>query len=243
MIPETQDLGIREVPDAEALAIEMGMRLEEVFTNVEALLEKVGSLWLCSSNVLQDGAQISAYIQIRKTEKLEAAQQSSYIFQPLMIGMSATTAAITNALAVAVTAMSAVTICRSATQTWNLAAQCVGTCFYKQEEAAFGRKLICKTVCCALQVMALEVKAASAKAAADNAEAVASAAMSAAESAVREEMEAAAVAKSTASALNSVVAELKDLGVSFETSDKLERTLQAKGVSRVRPSLLHPQVF
>lgn len=81
----------------------------------------------------------------------------------------------------------------------------------------------------------MEVKAASAKAAADNAEAVASAAMSAAESAVREEMEAAAVAKSTASALNSVVAELKDLGVSFETSDKLERTLQAKGVSRVRP--------
>ncbi|BDA44544.1 probable glutathione-regulated potassium-efflux system protein KefB at C-terminar half [Coccomyxa sp. Obi] len=122
LVTETQDLGIREVPDAEALAIEMGLRLEEVSANVEALQEKL---------------------------------------------------------------------------------------------------------------MALEVKAASAKAAADNAEAVASAAMSAAESAVREEMEAAAVAKSTASALNSVVAELKDLGVSFETSDKLERTLQAKGVSRV----------
>lgn len=84
-------------------------------------------------------------------------------------------------------------------------------------------------------MLALEAKAASAKAAAENAEAVASAAMSAAESAVREEMEAAAVAKSTASALNSVIAELKDLGVSFETSDKLERTLQARGVSRVRP--------
>lgn len=82
-------------------------------------------------------------------------------------------------------------------------------------------------------MLTLDVKAASAKAAADNAEAVASAAMSAAEGAVREEMEAAAVAKSTAGALNNVIAELKDLGVSFETSDKLERSLQAKGVSRV----------
>lgn len=45
MIPETQDLGIREVPDAEALAIEMGLRMEEVLANVEALREKVGSLW------------------------------------------------------------------------------------------------------------------------------------------------------------------------------------------------------
>lgn len=38
---ETQDLGIREVPDAEALAFEMGLRLEEVSSNVEALQEKV----------------------------------------------------------------------------------------------------------------------------------------------------------------------------------------------------------
>ena len=73
MNPETQDLGIREVPDAEALAIEMGLRLEEVFSNVEALLDKVGSEWLCFSNILQDGGQTSAYIQIRRVEKLETA--------------------------------------------------------------------------------------------------------------------------------------------------------------------------
>ena len=88
-----------------------------------------------------------------------------------------------------------------------------------------------------MQVLVLQQKAQAAEAAARNAETVASAAMSAAEGAVREEMEAAAVAKSTASALNTVLAELKDLGVSFDTTDKLERSLEAKGVSRVgRPS-------
>ena len=50
---------------------------------------------------------------------------------------------------------------------------------------------------------------------------------------MREEMEAAAVAKTTAGALSKVLAELKDLGVSFDTTDKLERSLEAKGVSRV----------
>ena len=86
-------------------------------------------------------------------------------------------------------------------------------------------------------MLVLQQKAQAAEAAARNAETVASAAMSAAEGAVREEMEAAAVAKSTASALNTVLAELKDLGVSFDTTDKLERSLEAKGVSRVgRPS-------
>ena len=48
-----------------------------------------------------------------------------------------------------------------------------------------------------------------------------------------EEMEAAAVAKSTATALNNVLGELRALGVSFETTDKLERSLEAKGVSKV----------
>jgi len=86
---------------------------------------------------------------------------------------------------------------------------------------------------CASQVQVLQQKAQAAEAAALNAETVASAAMSAAEGAVREEMEAAAVAKSTATALNSVLAELKDLGVSFDTTDKLERSLVAKGVSKV----------
>ena len=85
-------------------------------------------------------------------------------------------------------------------------------------------------------MLELDAKAAGAAAAADNAEGVASAAMAAAEGAVREEMEAAAVAKQTGAALNAVLAELKDLGVSFETSDKLERSLEAKGVSRVCPS-------
>lgn len=95
----------------------------------------------------------------------------------------------------------------------------------------------------------LQAKAQAAEAAALNAETVASAAMSAAEGAVREEMEAAAVAKSTATALNSVLAELKDLGVSFETTDKLERSLEARGVSKVDspcpaqpcPALLCPE--
>lgn len=49
VVPETQDLGIREVPDAEALAIETGLRMEEVLANVEALHEKVGSLWRAAS--------------------------------------------------------------------------------------------------------------------------------------------------------------------------------------------------
>ena len=84
-----------------------------------------------------------------------------------------------------------------------------------------------------MQVAALQAKASAALAAALNAETVASAAMSAAEGAVREEMEAAAVAKTTAGALSKVLAELKDLGVSFDTTDKLERSLEAKGVSRV----------
>lgn len=84
-----------------------------------------------------------------------------------------------------------------------------------------------------LQVQLLQQKAQAAEAAALNAETVASAAMSAAESAVREEMEAAAVAKSTATALNNVLGELRALGVSFETTDKLERSLEAKGVSKV----------
>ena len=85
------------------------------------------------------------------------------------------------------------------------------------------------------QVQLLQQKAQAAEAAALNAETVASAAMSAAESAVREEMEAAAVAKSTATALNNVLGELRALGVSFETTDKLERSLEAKGVSKVMP--------
>ena len=84
-----------------------------------------------------------------------------------------------------------------------------------------------------LQVQLLQQKAQAAEVAALNAETVASAAMSAAESAVREEMEAAAVAKSTATALNNVLGELRALGVSFETTDKLERSLEAKGVSKV----------
>ena len=85
----------------------------------------------------------------------------------------------------------------------------------------------------------LQQKAQAAEAAALNAETVASAAMSAAESAVREEMEAAAVAKSTATALNNVLGELRALGVSFETTDKLERSLEAKGVSKVSFSCCH----
>lgn len=83
----------------------------------------------------------------------------------------------------------------------------------------------------------LDEKAAAAATAADNADGVASAAMSAAESAVREEMEAAAVAKSTATALSNVLAELKDIGVSFDNADKLERSLEAKGVSKVTSQL------
>lgn len=42
-VAETQDLGIREVPDAEALLIEMGLRLEEITSSVAALQERVGA--------------------------------------------------------------------------------------------------------------------------------------------------------------------------------------------------------
>ena len=38
---ETQDLGIREVPDAEAFLIEMTLQLEEVQTRIATLQEKV----------------------------------------------------------------------------------------------------------------------------------------------------------------------------------------------------------
>ncbi len=38
---ETQDLGIREVPDAEAFLIEMTMQLQEVTAKIETLEEKV----------------------------------------------------------------------------------------------------------------------------------------------------------------------------------------------------------
>ena len=93
--------------------------------------------------------------------------------------------------------------------------------------------------CAGLQVQVLQQKAQAAEAAAQNSETVASAAMSAAEGAVREEMEAAAVAKSTATALNNVLGELRALGVSFETANTLERSLQAKGVSKVHPPLRH----
>lgn len=38
---ETQDLGIRDLPDAQAQLIEMQLHLEEVSSNVEVLQEKV----------------------------------------------------------------------------------------------------------------------------------------------------------------------------------------------------------
>ncbi|KAK9806323.1 hypothetical protein WJX72_010305 [[Myrmecia] bisecta] len=69
------------------------------------------------------------------------------------------------------------------------------------------------------KVADLEARAEAAEAAAHRAEEIASAAMQAAEGAVREEMEAAAVAKSTQGAMSRALAELRDLESSFEESD------------------------
>ena len=41
LVAETQDLGIRDLPDAHAQLIEMQLLLEEVSSNVEVLQEKV----------------------------------------------------------------------------------------------------------------------------------------------------------------------------------------------------------
>ena len=49
---ETQDLGIRDLPDAHAQLIEMQLLLEEVSSNVEVLQEKVRSRPCCSQQCL-----------------------------------------------------------------------------------------------------------------------------------------------------------------------------------------------
>ena len=49
---ETQDLGIRDLPDAHAQLIEMQLHLEEVSSNVEVLQEKVRARPCCSQQCL-----------------------------------------------------------------------------------------------------------------------------------------------------------------------------------------------
>lgn len=63
---------------------------------------------------------------------------------------------------------------------------------------------------------------------AEHAEDVASTAMKAAESAVREEMEAAAVTKETKTALEKAIVDLKDLGISFAEVDDHTANERAK---------------
>lgn len=59
---ETQDLGIRDLPDAHAQLIEMQLLLEEISSNVEVLQEKVRArpccsqqclMWHCQDSVIQ----------------------------------------------------------------------------------------------------------------------------------------------------------------------------------------------
>lgn len=69
---------------------------------------------------------------------------------------------------------------------------------------------------CVVQLTTLEAKVQATEAAARQAEEVAAAAMSAAESAVRDEMEATAVAKGTESALRKALEELKELGLCYD---------------------------
>ena len=49
---ETQDLGIRDLPDAHAQLIEMQLHLEEISSNVEVLQEKVSARPCCSQQCL-----------------------------------------------------------------------------------------------------------------------------------------------------------------------------------------------
>lgn len=67
-----------------------------------------------------------------------------------------------------------------------------------------------------VQLAVLEAKVKATEAAARQAEEVAAAAMSAAEGAVRDEMEATAVAKGTESALRKALEELKELGLGYD---------------------------
>ena len=87
-----------------------------------------------------------------------------------------------------------------------------------------------------LQVVELEAQAQEAGANTLQTEDVASTAMKAAERAVREEMEAAAVTKETKKALEKAIAGLKDLGISFaevddRTASKRARVLEQNKVS------------
>ena len=74
----------------------------------------------------------------------------------------------------------------------------------------------------------MEAQEEEAEGAAAQAEEVASTAMRAAESAVREEMEAAAVTKETKKALEKALADLQDLGISFAEVDERTASERAK---------------
>ena len=79
-----------------------------------------------------------------------------------------------------------------------------------------------------MKVRAMEAQETEAEGAAALAEEVASTAMRAAESAVREEMEAAAVTKETKKALEKALADLQDLGISFAEVDERTASERAK---------------
>ena len=80
---ETQDLGIRDLPDAHAQLIEMQLLLEEISSNVEVLQEKVRArpccsqqclMWHCQDNVIQHAVLAGSH---RSAAFLIAAEGSS----------------------------------------------------------------------------------------------------------------------------------------------------------------------
>ncbi|KAK9834871.1 hypothetical protein WJX81_005409 [Elliptochloris bilobata] len=94
------------------------------------------------------------------------------------------------------------------------------------------------------RLAALVERCASSEMAAVRAEEVASAAMAAAEGAVRDEMEAAAVAKETASALGKALTDLQELGVAFGTCDKRVADLLKEEQAKAQTALkLAAEVF
>lgn len=90
------------------------------------------------------------------------------------------------------------------------------------------------------QVREYEAQDQEAAASAADAEDVASTAMKAAERAVREEMEAAAVTKETKKALEKAIVDLKDLGIGFAEEDDRAANERAKAVAENKVDFNNP---
>ena len=91
-----------------------------------------------------------------------------------------------------------------------------------------------------MQVSELEAQEQEAAQSVLHTEDVASTAMKAAERAVREEMEAAAVTKETKKALEKAISDLKELGISFAEVDDRTANERAKALEQNKVRLLPP---